>query len=92
MQLGCFAKLITVLTVRMYYNMNSIIRLAFHPSRTTTNNLGPSYRMDLDFWNCLEEKKQHLIAKLHKADLKYFKIILEKKNIPFNIITVFIIM
>ena len=36
----------------------------FYPSKTTPKNLDPSYKMDLDLWDCLTRRKNHVIAEL----------------------------
>ena len=48
----------------------------------SSNNLAPSFKMDLHFWNCFGEGKNHLIAKAHNTDLGMWGHI-RKEKMPF---------
>ena len=34
------------------YHISSVIKQKFFPLQNNPKNLGPSYKMDLDFWDC----------------------------------------
>ena len=39
------------------------------PFQNNPKNLDPSYKMDVDFWDCFLKGQNHLIAEFHKTDL-----------------------
>ena len=43
-------------------------------------NIDPSYKTDLDLWDCLRRSKTHIIAKLQRLDL--FVVFLERGKNP----------
>ena len=47
----------------------SLVISKFFPFQNNAKNLDPSYKMDLDFWDCLGRVKLVITAKLHRTDL-----------------------
>ena len=41
----------------------------FFPSKNNLKNLDPSYKMDLDLWDCFRRVRTGIIATFHRTDL-----------------------
>ena len=66
----CFSAIITEgkTFVTSFYRISSLIRQCFS-FQNNHKNLDPSYKRDLDLWDCLERVKLVLQQKLHRTDL-----------------------
>ena len=42
-------------------------KLEVFPFQNNPKNLDPSYKMDLEFWDCFGRTKTHLITEIHKT-------------------------
>ena len=52
----------------VFYHIFSVIRKSFFIPKNP-KNLDPSYKMDIDLWDCLGRVKSHIIAKFYRTDL-----------------------
>ena len=65
-----------------------VISWRFFPFQNNPKILDPSYKMDLEFWDCFGRTKTHLMTEIHKAYLDIWGHFRDGKTLPYIQITV----